>query len=262
MAAELPLQNWVCYYGNTRGEERYTRFDLAVLDGLNPPPLVRHDGKPLYLGYVSIGEVHGSGPYWDLAQGRRFLVKENKAWNSWIVDIRDPQWQALLLNEILPAVAARGFDGFFLDTLDSALYLAEGKEGGKFAGVEQAAVELIGKMRKRYPEKLIAVNRGLRILPLLAGAIDFVIVENLYSYYDGKDDTHRRVDRETQDILLRQVRAGLAVKPMLTVLTIDYASPRDKTMADEAIAYSRERGFIPYVGNHLLDTIYEFTLAK
>jgi len=262
MAAEERINTWVCYYGNTLGPERYAPFDMAVLDGLNPPPLIRSDGKPMYLGYVSIGEVHGSGPYWELARGRRFLAGENKAWNSWIVDIRDPQWQSILLNEILPAVAAKGFDGFFLDTIDSALHLAEGKEGEKFAGVEQAAVALIGKMRKRYPDKRIAVNRGLRILPVLARNIDFVIIENLYSYYDGKDEIHRRVDTETQRILLQQVRAGLAIKPALTVLTIDYASPRDKALADEAIAFSREKGFIPYVGNHLLDAIYEFTLAK
>lgn len=262
MAVDYPIKNWVCYYGNTLGPEHYARFDLAVLDGLNPPPLVRTDGKPVFLGYVSIGEVHGSGPYWEMAKGRRFLVRENKEWHSWIVDIRDPQWQAILLNEILPAVSAKGFDGFFLDTLDSALYLTEGKEGSKYAGVEEAAAELLAKMRRRYPGKLIAVNRGLRLLPRIAPNIDFILIENLYSYYDRKENVYRRVDRDTQRLLLQQVRAGTVVNPTLTVLTIDYAAPQDKSLAGEAIAFAKEKGFVPYVGNYLLDAIYDFTLSE
>lgn len=260
---EMKPETWVCYYGNKYGVKHYGRFDVAVLDGLNPPPLKKPDGKkPLLIGYVSVGEVHGSGFYWDLAKGKPFLVSENREWKSWLVDLRDQEWQAILMNRIVEAVANRGFDGFFLDTIDSALYLAEGKDGKNYAGMEQAVSGFIRKLRNRYPDRIIAVNRGLRILPDIAADIDIVVVEDLYSYYDSAGKKYLRVRPETRDILLSQVEKGMKANPGLTVFTMDYASPKQRLLAREAIKFSRERGFVPYVGNYRLDAIYLHTLGK
>ena len=262
-AERAKVENWVCYYGNQLGPESYGLFDLAVLDGLYPPVLAGAGGKkPLFIGYVSIGEVHGSGPYWEMAKGKPFLIHENTLWQSWVVDVRDPQWQKLLLDRVFVSVIAKGFDGFFLDTIDSALHLAEGKDGRKFADTDKAIVDLIKKMRRRYPDKLIAVNRGLPLLPRIAKDIDYIVIENLYSTYNAEKKEYERVDPVTQKILINQVRAGQKVKPSLVVLTVDYAAPEQESLAAEAIDFSRKNGFIPYVGNHVLDQIYFYTLKK
>lgn len=256
-------ETWVCYYGSRLGVKHYGRFDVAVLDGLNPPPLEKRDGKkPLLIGYVSVGEVHGSGVYWELAKNKPFLARENKEWNSWVADLRDQEWQTILMDRIVGAVAGRGFDGFFLDTIDSILHLTEGKEGKNYAGMEQAVVAFIKKLRSRYPDRIIAVNRGLRILPDIAADIDIIVVEDLYSYYDSGTKKYLRVNKETRDILLGQIERGMKANPRLVVFTIDYASPGQRSLAMEAIKFSRERGFVPYVGNYKLDKIYMHTLKR
>ena len=261
-AAQGPIRNWVCYYGTKEGPEAYGRFDLVVLDGFTSPvPTKTGDGKPLFLGYVSIGEVAESAPYWDTVRNKSFLVKKNDTWQSWVVDLRDRQWQTLLLERLVPSIASRGFDGFFLDTLDSVLFLTHGRQGASFAGMEEAAVAFVKKLRKQYPEKLIAVNRGLPILEKIATDIDYIVIENLYSQCHKEKGCYR-VDEATQNILLEQVLSGRRGNPGLTVLTIDYAASSQESLAREAISYSRKKGFIPYVGSYLLDEIFFYTLEK
>ena len=261
-AAQGPIRNWVCYYGTQEKPEAYNRFDLVVLDGFTSPvPAHTADGKPLLLGYVSVGEVAESAPYWDTVRNKSFLVKKNDTWQSWIVDLRDRQWQTLLLERLMPAVAARGFDGFFLDTLDSVLFLAHGRQGADFAGMDEAAIAFVKKLRKQYPEKLIAVNRGLPILAKIAPYIDYIVIENLYSQCHKEKGCHR-VDEATQNVLLEQVSSGLRGTSGVTVLTVDYASTSQEALAREAITYSRKKGFVPYVGSYLLDEIFFYTLEK
>ncbi len=263
-AGEKPkVRTWLCYYGSVFGSDVYTQFDLVVLDGHKHPPLkhTRND-HPIILGYISIGEVDEKGPLWELARGQPYLVKRNVFWESWIVDVRDPAWQRLLFEVAIPAVLEQGFDGLFLDTPDSSLSLLHGKDREKFEGVEEALEEIVKGIRDRYPKKYIVINRGLPVLPRIAPYLDFVVVEDLYSYYAGHREGYVRVSPETRNVLLKQVNAGLRVNPELTVLTLDYAGNGQIALAKEAIAFSRERGFIPYVSTYELDQVFYYTLNR
>lgn len=263
-AGEKPnIQTWLCYYGSVFGPDIYSRFDLVVLDGHKHPP-IKHTrkGHPILLGYISIGEADEKGPLWELARGQPYLVKRNAFWESWIVDVRDPAWQRLLFEVAIPAVLQQDFDGLFLDTPDSSLSLLHGKDREKFEGVEEALKEIVKGIRERYPEKYIAINRGLPVLPRIAPYLDFVVVEDLYSYHAGHKEGYVRVSPETRSVLLNQVKAGLRVNPELTVLTLDYAGNGQIALAKEAIAFSRERGFIPYVSTYELDQVFYYTLGR
>lgn len=250
-------KSWLCYYGTTFGADFYSRFDLVVLDGGSPPPLERTSpGRPVLLGYLSVGEIAVGGPAWELAEGQPYLVRKNPDWDSWLVDIRSPAWDDLLLGHAVPAILAKGFDGLFLDTLDSSLSLEGGEAGAGYPGVREALVRLIRKMKERRPDVLIAVNRGLPILPEIAGVIDYVVVEGLYSSFGGDGAGYVRVDEGTRATLVKQVREGLAVNPGLPVLTIDYAAIDQVGLAGDAVAFSRKQGFVPYVGTRELDDVY------
>jgi len=258
-----PIRNWLCYYGGTYGPEVYTRFDLVVLDGRYHPPLERLTaGRPILLGYVSVGEVDIDGPGWETARGQPYLVRENRFWSSWVVDVRDPRWQSLLLEKLVPQVLLEGFDGLFLDTFDSALALAGDGDGRRFAGVDAALVEIVRHLRRTYPAVPIAVNRGLPVLPAIAREIDYILVEDLYSFYDPDRRRYRRVDADTRRILLDQVAAGRRVAPGLTVLTLDYAEADQIDLAREAIGFSRRQGFVPYVSTIALDQVFLHTLDR
>jgi uncharacterized protein (TIGR01370 family) len=256
------IQTWVCYYGKVFGPRIYGRFDLAVLDSRHHPLLGRNrpGHPPILLGYVSVGEVHEESPGWSQARQQPYLIRKNPQWNSWIVDVRSSGWQHVLFETAFPHVIEEGFDGFFLDTIDSSLHLAEGKEKASFQGTHEALCYIVETLRSRYPGKPIAVNRGLPLLPSIAPYIDFVVVEDLYSYYAGADRGYVRVDEKTRGMLLDHVRKGLQVNPELTVLTLDYAGEGERTLAMEAISFSRKNGFVPYVSTYKLDQIFYYTL--
>lgn len=249
-------KTWLCYYGDTFRFRHYSDFDLVVFDGRNHPSLRRKgDGAPAYLGYLSLGEIHDADPLWPFVKDKHYLLHKNEDWNSRLVDVRDPAWQSLIIEKAIKGIFDRGFDGLFIDTIDSALSL-------QLDGTEEAVLHIIRGIRKAYPGKLLAVNRGLPMLPCIAPFIDLVVIEDLYSYYSFEERRYMKVTRKTRNILLKQVAAGLKAAENLTVLTLDYAGPGQRTLADEAIAFSRRHGFIPYVSTYRLDEIFYYTLQQ
>ena len=65
-----------------------------------------------------------------------------------------------------------------------------------------------------------------------------------------------RVPADTQNLLLKQVDKGRTANPDLMVLSLDYAAQDQTDIIKEAIAFSRKRGFIPYVSTYQLDEIF------
>jgi uncharacterized protein (TIGR01370 family) len=261
-ANKIKIKNWLCYYGNTFGPDIYSSFDLVVLDGTNHPPLPdKYDkDKTIILGYVNIGEIDTKSPFWSLAKDKAYLVKRNDFWDSWIVDIRDPSWQQLLFDIVIPSIIEKGFDGLFLDTIDSSLSLLEGKDSEKFKGIKDALAEITMRIKDEYPEILVTVNRGLPALSYIGKYIDFVVIEDLYSYYADHDKGYIKVDDTSQEILLQQVSKGTRINQDLVVLTLDYVSTEQLEIAKNAISFSRKKGFIPYVSTYKLDQIFLYTL--
>lgn len=257
------IRTWLCYYGNTLGPEAYTQFDLVVLDGRYHPPLAHGiSGRPVLLGYVSIGEVEEEGHLWPYVKQEKFLVKKNEFWNSWVVDVRHPSWQRLLEEFIIPSIIDQGFDGLFLDTIDSSLGLLHGEEGSAFEGTGESIQRFVENTRIAYPGKYIAVNRGLPLIPRFARHIDSVVVENLYSLYAGPEKGYVKVGPYAQGLMIEQIKEAVKSNPDLLFLTLDYADPAQRDLVRQAITFSRKGGFVPYVSTHKLDTIFFATLDR
>lgn len=254
------ISSWVCYYGDVFGPEIYTRFDLVVLDSRHHPQLPAAPDHPPILGYLSVGEVDTNGPFEKMVRHQDFLVTENPFWKSWIVDVRHPAWQRLLLLVAVPAIFEEGFDGLFLDTFDSSLHLLSLPDGQRFQGIREALLSIVKTIKSRYPDKWIAVNRGLPVLPDIAPWIDFVVYEDLYSYYNDQTKAYEKVSEESRTVLMPYIKKGLAANPALGLLSIDYADADQPEMALEAIRFARSKGFIPYVSTVELDQIFFYTL--
>jgi len=255
------IENWLCFYGGNALPEDYGRFDLVVFDSTFHPPLVRRaDGGPVLLGYLSAAEVLEEGPFWSRVKDRGILLRQKPFWNSWVLDVRDPAWQDLLVREAAPRILDQGFDGVFVDTLDSALGLELWTDPSRFQGTCSTVVEWVRTLRRTFPDAVMAVNRGLPVLPDIAAALDAVVVEGLFSTYREDRSGYGPVSPDVRDLLLRQLEAGRAEHPQLPVLTLDYASEDQPGLAQKAIAHARTKGFIPYVSTISLDRIHDHTL--
>ncbi|MBU1230084.1 MAG: endo alpha-1,4 polygalactosaminidase [Proteobacteria bacterium] len=262
-ALAAQYRNWLCYYGSDFGPKDYERFDLVVLDGVKHPPLGRREpGKPLLLGYVSVGEERPGGPTWVLTQNQDFVAAKNENWGTLILDLRSPKWQGILLDILIPKVLAQGFDGIFLDTIDSAMSLAEGKDAARYEGMRQGILEFLVRLRRRFPDIHVCMNRGLALLPDAAPLINSLLIEDLSFEYDFTKKEYRAVRQEVRHALVAAARKGQVANPDLTVLTLDYARPDQKDRIHEAIRYSRSKGFVPYVSTLELDKIFTHTLAR
>lgn len=262
-AQAAQYKTWLCYYGSDYGPRDYERFDLVVLDGVNHPPLGRRGpGKPLLLGYVSVGEERPGGPTWVLTQNQDFIAAKNENWGTLVIDMRSPKWQGILLDILIPKVLAQGFDGIFLDTIDSAMALAEGKDAARYEGMRQGILEFLARLRRRFPDIHVCMNRGLALLPDAAPLINSLLIEDLSYEYDFEKKEYRAVRQEVRHALVAAARKGQVANPELTVLTLDYARPEQKERIHEAIRYSRSKGFVPYVSTLELDKIFTHTLAR
>ncbi len=261
MKLKPSLDTWLCFYGLEAPPGAFARFDLVVFDGTWHPDLVRRpDGGPVLLGYLSAAEVLEDGPFWPRTAGRDILVRKKPQWNSWVLDLRDPDWRDLLVREAVPAILEQGFDGVLLDTLDSALALELWTDPDRWRGTREAVIRLVEDIRRAWPDMVIAVNRALPVLGEIASSLDLLVLEGLSSVYGGPETGYVPVSAEDRRRLLDWLEAGLAERPGLPVLTLDYAPEDRPDLVRSAVARARRKGFVPYVSTLELDRIYAHTL--
>ncbi|MBP0465234.1 endo alpha-1,4 polygalactosaminidase [Roseomonas sp. PWR1] len=238
---------FLVYYGRDEAAP-IGDYDLVVLDAEAPAALLaRRAPGARMLGYVSMGEVHASRAYFAEAEAGGILLGRNPSWpDAWFVDMRAPLWERLVLDRIVPAVLARGFDGVFLDTLDDAEYL-EQREPRRHAGMIDAAAGLVRRMRRRFPAAGIMVNRGYALLPNLVGQFDMLLGESVRTTHEADGTTYRRLpenDYAWQRDLMWEARRRF---PSLRLYSLDYWDPADRDGIARIYAEQRRNGFVPYV---------------
>jgi uncharacterized protein (TIGR01370 family) len=238
--AQAQQLRWACYYADSAPLSTLTKFDLLVFDSDSHPAIapLKERGKTV-VGYLSIGEVNATRSYYTEARAQNLVLAENKNWkNSFFVDVRNPQWSRRVLEDLIPKILFRGFDGVFLDTVDNAPYL-EATEPQRYRGMADAMVTLIKAIRQNYPNIKIVVNRGFDILPKIEGDIDMVLGESIV---------------ESQVAALKELKKR---QPSVTILTLDYVDPKDRNAVIQAYRRQRANGFNPYVSTRELNMIYE-----
>jgi uncharacterized protein (TIGR01370 family) len=247
---------WAAYYADRAPLAQLDSYQLLVFDSDAHPPLrpLAQKGKTL-LGYISLGEVENHRSYYAAVRNEGILLQENQNWKgSFFVDVRDPRWSKRVLDELVPQILGRGFAGIFLDTLDNPPHL-EQTDPKKYKGMSEAAANLVGAIRTRYPAIKIMMNRGYDLLPRVEQHIDYVLGESVFADYDFETKTYRLVPaslyRQQVDIL----KAAQRRRAALEIFTLDYWNPADRQGIARIYAEQRRNGFSPYVATVDLDRI-------
>jgi uncharacterized protein (TIGR01370 family) len=231
---------WVCYYSDTAPLSTLSKFDLLVFDSDHHPPLapLKERGKTV-IGYISIGEVNSTRSYFNEVKEQKLTLQENKNWpGSFFIDVRNPLWTRRVVEELVPKILQKGFNGIFLDTIDNAPYL-ESLDARQYRGMADAMVTLIKTIRRNYPSIKIIANRGFDILQRIEGDIDMVLGESIV-------DSQVRA---LQDLKKR--------RPSVSILTLDYINPADRAAVIQAYRRQRANGFNPYVSTKELNRVFE-----
>lgn len=246
---------WVAFYGVAADEDILANYDIVVLDPGFKGSIDRVASKGARVcGYLSLGEIRTSDP---LAASLDVSANlpENPDWpGTRRVDIRHPSWQSLVLERRIPSLIAQGFGGLMFDTLDTPPYL-ELVQPERYRGMKQAAVDLVHKIRARWPELLIVMNRGYALLPDVVDQVDAVIAESLLTSPGAAANQFVRVTHDQVKLQLDLLTpAARRLRPM-PILSLDYWDPDDA--GGQAEIYRRERalGHHPYVATRNLDRI-------
>ncbi len=147
------ILDYVVYYGEGRVDD-LARYDLAIVQ---PETLTKEEIKELKskgtlsIAYLSVGEAEpGRSWYTDGRVNPRWLLGKNENWGSYFVDASQAGWQDLMV-ELTGEFIKKGYDGVFLDTVDTAEAFPDTKAG---------MVDLIRNLRKNYPNAILVQNRG------------------------------------------------------------------------------------------------------
>lgn len=254
------IKNWVCVYSQDASIRNIKKFDLAILDPEAHPDLAElKKSNTFVIGYVSLGEVGDYRWYWNLIAHEPWILDKNPNWDSYMIDVRAPEWQALVIEKIIPQIIEKGFDGVFLDTIDNAEYLEKYYPAKKFPGARAAMINLIRVIRKKFPSIYIIVNRGFSMLSEISSVIDGVVAESIFTRIDFENNTVRLLTPDEYYMNIQRLVAARS-KFNLTIFTLDYINPNDTTYVNSIMTKSRNYEFIPYLSTTKLDSIYFYTL--
>lgn len=223
----------------------------------------------MVLAYMSIGEAENYRFYWqdwwkpdpDPPSWKgipKFLGPENKTWNgNYLVDYRNKDWEKIIFSYI-DKIINQGFDGIFIDKIDSYINLEEKpyyiKNSRKKIEKLAAKISLYAK-NKRKGFKIIANNAEELALEKNSAlenesylnAIDGIVKESLF-IYNGKIRGKKEINNTIK--LLKIFK-----KNQKTVFIIEYPDLNNKKLINWIYEQSYKNGFLPYCGPVELNAI-------
>ena len=255
-AASEPGVRWIAFYGEAADEQVLSAYDLVVLDPgfKGSTEAISRQGARL-CGYLSLAEIRTADPFFPRIDPAA-LLDENPAWpGTRRIDIRHRSWTDLVLTEIIPSIAAKGFTGILLDTLDTPPYLERLDPDGN-RGMRQAAVELVQAIRRTFPDTLLIMNRGYDLLPDTTDSLDGMVAESLLTTTDANAaDGYKWNDEAEITLLLSLLAPARHRREPLPILSLDYWALEDVSTIEQIYSRERQLGHSPYVATRTLDKI-------
>lgn len=239
---EKPPLSVAFYYGKQHPVNELRAFDIVVVDpdsGLSPANYGR--GQSELFAYISVGEADPARSY-TKRMPDRWMIGENDAWKSKIVDVSSDEWRRFFLEQVVEPLWQAGYRGFFLDTLDSYRRAVPAEA---FPRMEAGLVAAVQDIRKRHPEARLILNRGFEIFDRVKDLVYAVAAESLFQTFNpanGKYGTVVADDRSWLTSRLSNIKgAGIPV------IVIDYVNPGNRPLMRETAEKIKSLGFTPWV---------------
>lgn len=245
------LSSVAFFYGSQPPIDQLRSFDVVVVSpeaNINPKQYNTSESK--LFAYVSVGEVADSALYRQQISPR-WLLGNNSTWQSKVIDQTQPEWQAFFLEKIIAPLWAKGYHGFFLDTLDSYTLVAHdaASQQQQITGL----VNLIRAIKAKYPDAKLILNRGFELVSSVSDLTYAVAAESLFSSWNQQKQQYVSVSVTDRNYLLTQLRK--VQKLGLPVIVIDYVAPNQREKARTVAQKIINLGMIPWVTDGQLQTL-------
>jgi uncharacterized protein (TIGR01370 family) len=247
-------KNIAIYYAANPPVELLAKFARVIVeaDNIQAKELddIQAKGANVF-AYASIGEV-SSTRKWYRKMKKDWILGKNVAWDSDVMDLSNPEWQDFLMAEVISPLWDKGYQGLFLDTLDSFKLFAITEE--KQAIQTTALQKFLKKVKQRYPDIKLIANRGFEIIPHIAKQLDAIAVESLYASWDNVHKKYKGTTENDQKWLLGKLNK-IKADYNLDIIIIDYMPPNKRNKAKQIAEKIQQQGFIPWVATPELNYI-------
>jgi uncharacterized protein (TIGR01370 family) len=256
LPASAEVERWVVVYTEKPKVDEFRDYDLVVLDSTHHPPIrPLIEQRKTVIGYISLGEVENYRDYYKAVEAEGILYEKNPNWpDSRYIDVRDPRWTKRVVEDLIPRILHKGFQGIFIDTLDNPAEM-ERRDPVKFKGMTEAGANLVKAIRRHHPRIYIMLNRSYEILPSVEGQIDSVLGESVFTEIDFEKKAYRLAAPDVYRLQVQWLTEAKRRQPKLKVYTLDYWPPTDVAGVARIYTEQRKNGFIPYVSVKDLDRV-------
>jgi uncharacterized protein (TIGR01370 family) len=242
----LNIKSYAVYYGQDE-IDKLSKYDLVILEPDNYSKDEIENLKAngtIVLAYLSVGEVNSGRSYFN--EVKDCILGKNPVWNSYYVNVSCKKWREFILDKRISHLLNKGFDGVFLDTVDVV---------DVYPNMKKDMVDLIAKIRERYPDIVIIQNRGFSVIDETAKYVDGVLFECFTTRYDWKSGKYVPWSGDNLEWIDDNARKLVKLKEKydIIVLTLDYAD--DESLKEICIEHAKRFGFIPFVSTIDLTTL-------
>lgn len=232
--------------------DRLSSLDLAIVQPVLSGDAVLGLGSTTKTAvYLSIGEIGLSNTYWvdgEQVFGQviydahpEWFRARNPYFDSYFADTNAVGWQDFVLDQAAQLLA-RGYDGIFMDTVDTVDVYPELIPG---------MVTLIARLRDENPDAIIIQNRGMNVIPQTGPDVDALMFEVFNTTYNYDLEAYTRTDVDAPgypEIVRKAVDYRLQGG---VVLSQDFGEPGEGF--EDLACYARDRArshlFVPAIAD-------------
>lgn len=224
---------------------------------------LKNGGTNKVLSYLNLGSCENFRGYWSKVPAGFLSCSANKAAQLgtyagygdevWM-NVGNADYQNLVINYIVPRLAAQGVDGFYFDNMEIVEHGTNTRNGPCDAQCSQGGLNLIARLRDKYPSMLFVLQNATSNKTRLGQATGASGTVAFPSLLDGI--AHEEVYKPTYDAGAEAELvswSGMNLTPgghKFWIATLDYVSSCTNTAAAQsAFQSSRARGFSPSVSD-------------
>ncbi|GAC1354178.1 MAG: hypothetical protein NVSMB47_07390 [Polyangiales bacterium] len=229
------------------GVGNFTKADISTL---------RAAGKNRVISYMNVGACETFRSYWTTVPAGFVSCNDNAAAHAGAyAGYPDEQWmnvgnadyQHLIVDYVAPQLAGQGVDGFFMDNLEIVEHTAADTNGKCDDACRQGGLDLVRKLRAKFPDLLIVMQNGTSDVTLkgTTGGVSYPTLLDGISHEEVYAPTYDATF-EAQMLAWKAAALTPGGHP-LWIATEDYVGDCSATSAAKAVFdRSRGNGFSPY----------------
>ena len=216
--------------------------------------------KNRVISYLDLGSCENFRTYWKIVPPGFVSGSANTAAHlgtyggypdeTWM-NVGNADYQNLIVNYVAPRLVAQGVDGFYFDNMEIVEHGTQTTDGPCDSACSQGGLDLIGKLRAKYPHLLFVLQNATSDVTRLGKTSDGIPFPTLLDGIAHEEVFAPHLDEEALHQLQSWRDMHLTVNGHpFWIGTEDYVGSTNNTAEAKAVyAKSRAQHFSPYASD-------------